>query len=107
MEKAAMIQTYGCNPLQGIQLALTGGRVVRAAQLAQITTPWEKETTDVVNELQHQVKNLVIEPEEKVALIYADTDNIATNIQNYTPIFAEGENTGLFVAFTFKNFTKI
>ena len=64
-----------------------------------VDAAWEKETTDVVNELQHQVKNLVIEPQEKIALIYADTDNIATNIQNYTPIFAEGENTGLFVSF--------
>lgn len=64
---------------------------------------WERQTTDVVNELQHSVNNLVIEPEEKTAIIYADTDNIATNIQNYTPIFAEGEDTGLFVAF--KNYT--
>ena len=80
---------------------IEGGIIAPSLNLNKdpIDAAWEKETTDVVNELQHQVKNLVIEPEEKVALIYADTDNIATNIQNYTPIFAEGENTGLFVAF--------
>ena len=64
---------------------------------------WERQTTDLINELQHSVNNLVTEPTEKTAIIYADTNNIATNIQNYTPIFAEGEDTGLFVAF--KNYT--
>ena len=59
---------------------------------------WERQTTDVVNELQHSVNNLVIEEQEKTVFIYADTANAATNTQNYTPIFAEGQDTGLFVA---------